>query len=347
MTIRARAIAMASVALACAACSLHNSQNALDASGPQSGRIAGLWWLMMPIASVVWVIVVAILLWGAARKRSPREAAETHAGSEVLARNESRERRMTRIIAGGVIATVLTLFLVLVADFRVGQALTMPPSKKAVPIKVVGHQFWWEVQYPDSIPNRTVITANEVHIPVGTPVVMELRSLDVIHSIWVPNLTGKKDLLPGYTRSLWFRADTPGVYRGQCAEFCGLEHAKMQMLVIAQPQNDFDAWLAAQRDTAKTPSDSLAQRGKKVFEGTTCVMCHTISGTTAAATLGPDLTHVGSRQTIAAGTLRNTDASLYSWISDPQRIKPGVLMPANKLSPRDMQALVAYLRQLK
>lgn len=343
----ARGISVTCVSLACAACPLHNAQNALDVSGPQSARIAGLWWLMLPIAVVVWVIVVAVLMWGAARRRESREVVETRGGSEVLARNELRDQRFTRIVAGAVIVTAVTLFLVLVADFRVGQALTMPPSAEAVPIRIVGHQFWWEVQYPDSIAHNTVITANEVHIPAGRPVLMELTSRDVIHSIWVPSLTGKKDLMPGYTRSLWFRADTPGVYRGQCAEFCGLEHAKMGMLVIAQTQKDFDAWLTAQRDTATAPSDSLAQRGKAVFEGTTCAMCHTISGTTAGATTGPDLTHVGSRQTIAAGTLRNTDANLYSWITDPQRIKPGVLMPATKLSPRDMQALVAYLRQLK
>jgi len=342
-----REIAIVCAVLACAACSLHNAQNALDAAGPQSGRIAGLWWLMLPIAAVVWVIVVSVMLWGAARKRRPREAVETRAGSDVLARDDVRDRRMIRIVAGATIVTALILFLMLVADFRVGQALTMPPSTKAVPIKIVGHQYWWEVQYPDSIPNRTVITANEVHIPVGTPVVMELSSLDVIHSFWVPNLTGKKDLLPGYTRSLWFRADTPGVYRGQCAEFCGLEHAKMGMLLIAQTQQDFDAWLTGQRDTATTPSDSLAQHGKTVFLGTTCVMCHAISGTSAGATAGPDLTHLASRQTIAAGTLRNTDANLYAWISDPQRIKPGVLMPATKLDPREMHALVAYLRHLK
>jgi cytochrome c oxidase subunit II len=342
-----RRIATAFAALACAACSLHNTQNALDPSGPQAARIAGLWWLMLPIAAVVWVIVVAVLLWGAARRRGVRETIETRAGSDVLARNDARDRRITRIVAGAVIVTAVTLFLMLVADFRVGQALTMPPSTKVVPIKLVGHQFWWEVQYPDSIPNKSVTTANEVHIPVGTPVVMELRSFDVIHSMWVPSLTGKKDLMPGYTRSLWFRADTPGVYRGQCAEFCGLEHAKMGMLVIAQTRKDFDAWLTAQRDTATPPTDSLAQRGKTVFEGTTCVMCHAISGTVAGATTGPDLTHLASRRTIAAGTLQNTDAGLYAWISDPQRIKPGVLMPATKLSPRDMQALVAYLRQLK
>ena len=342
-----RAIAMGSAAFACAACSLHNTQNALDASGPQSGRIAGLWWLMLPIAAVVWVIVVAVMLWGAARKRSPREGMETRGGSEVVVRDEVRDRRMTRLVAAGVIVTVVILFLMLVADFRVGQALTMAPAAKVVPIKVVGHQFWWEVQYPDSVPNNTVITANEIHIPVGTPVVMELSSLDVIHSFWVPSLTGKKDLLPGYTRSLWFRADTPGVYRGQCAEFCGLEHAKMGVLVIAQKQQDFDAWRAAQLDSATTPSDSLAQHGKSVFLGTTCVMCHSISGTSAGATTGPDLTHLASRRMIAANTLPNTDANLYAWISDPQRIKPGVLMPATKLNPRDMQALVAYLRHLK
>jgi len=342
-----REIAIVCAVLACAACSLHNAQNALDAAGPQAGRIAGLWWLMLPIASVVWVIVVAVMLWGASRRRSPREAVESRGGSDVLVRDDARDRRMTRVVAAGVIVTALTLFLMLIADFRVGQALTMAPATKAVPIKIVGHQFWWEVQYPDSIPNKTVITANEIHIPVGTPVVMELSSLDVIHSFWVPSLTGKKDLLPGYTRSLWFRADTPGVYRGQCAEFCGLEHAKMGILVIAQKQQDFDAWREQQLDTAATPSDSLAQHGKSVFLGTTCVMCHTIGGTVAGATTGPDLTHIASRQTIAAGTLRNTDANLYAWISDPQRIKPGVLMPATKLDPRDMQALVAYLRHLK
>jgi cytochrome c oxidase subunit 2 len=326
---------------------MHNAQNALDASGPQSARLASLWWLMLPIASIVWVLVVAVLLWGATRRRPPREGLEVRGGSDVMVRDPARDRRLVRVVAGAVIATVLTLFLVLVADFRVGEALTMPPTRNVVPIKIVGHQYWWEVQYPDSVPQNTVITANEVHIPVGKPVVVELEARDVIHSFWVPNLTGKKDLLPGYTRSLWFRADTPGVYRGQCAEYCGLEHAKMGMLVIAQPQREFDAWIASQRDTAKTPTDSLALRGKTVFEGTTCVMCHAVSGTTAAATTGPDLTHVASRRTIAAGTLSNTDGNLQSWISDPQRIKPGTLMPATKLSPRDLQALVAYLRHLQ
>ena len=347
MTRSTRAFTVVSCVLACAGCSLHNGQNALDVAGPQAAHIAGLWWLMLPIGAVVFVLVVTVMLVGAGRKRGAEGGLETRGGSAVLPRDEAGDRRMRAVTIAAVAATVVTLFVVLVSDFRVGQALTMPPATKAVPIKVVGHQYWWEVQYPDSIAQNTVITANEIHIPVGKPIVMELASRDVIHSIWVPSVAGKKDLLPGYTRSLWFRADTPGVYRGQCAEFCGLEHAKMGLLVIAETQEHFDAWITAQRSAAAPPSDSIAQRGKHVFEGTTCVMCHAISGTTAGATTGPDLTHIASRHTIAAGTLPNTEANLYSWISDPQRIKPGTLMPATKLDSRDMQALVAYLRQLK
>lgn len=343
----ARALASALGVLVCGACSLHNGQNALDVSGPQAARIAGLWWLMLAIGAVVWVLVVTVMLVGAGRKRGAEDGLVTRGGSAVLPGDDASDRRMRAVIVAAVAATVVTLFVVLVSDFRVGQAMTMPPATKAVPIKVVGHQYWWEVQYPDSIAQNTVITANELHIPVGTPVVVELASRDVIHSFWVPSLVGKKDLLPGYTRSLWFRADTPGVYRGQCAEFCGLEHAKMGLLVIAESQAHFDTWIAVQRSTAASPSDSIAQRGKIVFERTTCAMCHAVSGTIAGATTGPDLTHLASRQTIAAGTLANTDANLYSWISDPQRIKPGTLMPATKLDSRDMQALVAYLRQLR
>jgi cytochrome c oxidase subunit 2 len=345
MTQIARTLTRAAWVLACAGCGLHNAQNALDAAGPQSARIAGLWWLMLPIATVVWVLVVSVMLVGAARGRGV--ARERSDGRPLLEADEAQNRRFAIVIGVAVAATVVTLFVVLVSDFKVGQALTMPPATTAVPIKVVGHQYWWEVTYPDSIPQNTVVTANEVHIPVGTPVVMELASRDVIHSIWVPQLAGKKDLLPGYTRSLWFRADTPGVYRGQCAEFCGLQHAKMGMLVIAEPQERYDAWVKAQRGPGSEPGDSLAQRGKSVFMGTTCTMCHAIGGTSAGALTGPDLTHVGSRQTIAAGTLANTDGNLMAWITDPQRIKPGTLMPATKLDPRDLKALVAYLRQLK
>jgi cytochrome c oxidase subunit 2 len=343
----ARAGARTALVLLGTGCGLHNAQNALDVSGPQSGRIAGLWWLMLPIGVVVWALVVAVLLWGVARARMSASHATSARRPEVDETRNAADKRITRVVIAAVAATVVTLFLVLIADFRVGAALIMPPATKAVPIQIVGHQYWWEIHYLDSIPQNMVTTANELHIPVGKPVVMELAARDVIHSIWVPSLAGKKDLLPGYTRSLWFRADTAGVYRGQCAEFCGLEHAKMAMLVIAESQDRYDAWIKAQRAQAPEPADAMAQRGKTVFMRTTCAMCHSISGTSAGAQTGPDLTHLASRQTIAAGTLANTDGNLMAWISDPQGIKPGVLMPATKLDPGDLKALVAYLRQLK
>jgi cytochrome c oxidase subunit 2 len=337
---RTRATAMAGALLACSGCSLHNAQNALDVSGPQASSIAGLWWLMLPIGAVVWVLVVSVMLMGITRTRSGP-------ATETIARDDVRERKLARVVIGAVAVTVVTLFLVLMSDFRVGQALTLPPATKVVPIKIIGHQYWWEIQYPDSIAQNIVVTANELHIPAGKEIVLELASRDVIHSFWVPSLAGKKDLLPGYTRSLWFRADTAGVYRGQCAEFCGLEHAKMGLLVIAESQERYDAWIKAQRAPGAEPTDSLAARGKTVFLGTSCAMCHSIGGTTAGAQLGPDLTHIGSRRTIAAGTLANTEGNLLSWIADPQQIKPGTIMPATKLNPSDMKALVAYLRQLR
>jgi cytochrome c oxidase subunit 2 len=301
---------------------------------------------MLVIAVAVWGLVVTVLLWGAARDRKEPRFERGDVMGEVIRSDARTEHRLARTVIGAVAATVVILFVVLVADFRVGQALTVP-NTRVVPIQVIGHQYWWEIWYPDSVSHNTVVTANEMHVPVGRPVVLTLQSRDVIHSFWVPRLAGKKDLLPGYTRSLWFRADTPGVYGGQCAEFCGYEHAKMGMLVIAEPQAKYDAWIAAQQSAASVPRDSVAQRGKIVFEGSTCVMCHAISGTVAGATTGPDLTHLASRRTIAAATIANTEANLYAWISDPQRIKPGTLMPATKLDPRDLQALVAYLRQLR
>jgi cytochrome c oxidase subunit 2 len=214
-------------------------------------------------------------------------------------------------------------------------------------VRVTGHQWWWEVEYRDSSPQDWAFTANEIHVPVGRPVVFELRANDVIHSFWVPNLGVKRDMIPGDENSVWFQADTAGVYRGQCAEFCGHQHAKMAFQIVAEPPERFAAWLERQRDTARTPADSVAARGQEVFLGSTCVMCHTVSGTPAGSRIGPNLTHLAGRRTIAAGSLPNTRGNLAGWIVDPQRIKPGVRMPPNALAPDDLQALLAYLESLK
>jgi cytochrome c oxidase subunit 2 len=237
--------------------------------------------------------------------------------------------------------------VLLAADVFTSRALARLPLKDAVNIELIGHQWWWEARYHDEDPSREFTTANELHIPVGRPVVVTLRSNDVIHSLWIPNLQGKKDLIPGRTATLRLRADRAGTYRGQCAEFCGLEHALMALLVEAEPGERYEAWAAQQRRPAAAPADALARRGQEVFLGKSCVMCHTVTGTTANARLGPDLTHLASRRTIASGMFPNNRGHLAGWILDPQSLKPGVNMPANSLPPDDLQALLAYLETLK
>lgn len=308
-----------------------------DPAGPHAVMLDRLGDLMYGISAAVFVLVVAALLTAALRRRRPEE----NPG------DPARARRMMLAVAGSAAATGTVLLVFLFANYATGRRLTAPPAEEALQIRVTGHQWWWEVEYRDSIPSNWARTANEIHVPVGRPVVLELRSPDVIHSLWLPNLGVKRDLIPGEETSIWFRADTAGVYRGQCAEFCGHQHAKMALLVVAEPPERFAAWLALQRDTARTPADSVTRRGQEIFLATTCVMCHTIQGTPAGSRVGPDLTHLAGRRTIAAGTLPNTRGNLAGWIVDPQRIKPGVRMPPNEITPDDLQALLAYLESLE
>jgi cytochrome c oxidase subunit 2 len=174
-----------------------------------------------------------------------------------------------------------------------------------------------------------------------------LQSADVIHSFWVPNLHGKRDLIPNHATEIWLQADKPGTYNGQCAEFCGYEHAKMRLTVTAEKPAEFEAWLFAARQIPPEPSTEILKRGKQVFLSSQCVMCHTITGTRAGGRLGPDLTHVGSRRTLAAGSLPNMPGHLAGWIIDPQQIKPGARMPQNNIKPQDLRALLEYLESLK
>jgi cytochrome c oxidase subunit II len=212
---------------------------------------------------------------------------------------------------------------------------------------VTGHQFWWEVEYDDPDVSRRLRTANEIHIPVGRPVQLDLASRDVIHSFWVPAITGKKDLIPGYRNTEVLLADKPDLYIGQCAEFCGLQHAKMNLQVYAEPPEKFKQWWDSQLQSAPEPANDLERRGRDVFTQSSCVLCHSIQGTPAGATIGPDLTHLASRKTIAAGSLPNTPGNLASWIRSPQTIKPGAQMPATALPPDDLAALTQYLTSLR
>ena len=316
---------------------VQQAHTTLNPASPQVRLVDRLGNTMFVTAALVCLLVFGTLLWAAFRRRNTAEPL-------VDAR---RERPMKSVVLLATGVTTAILFVFLIFDFSVGRTITTNPGNRALQIRVTGHQWWWEVQYRDSLPQNGVTTANEIHIPVGRPVVFELRSTDVIHSFWPPNLSPKRDQIPGDENSLWFQADRPGVYRGVCAEFCGHQHAKMGFLVVAEPPGEFTGWLARQRDTATTPTDSLAQRGREVFLASSCVMCHAISGTPAGSRIGPDLTHLASRRTLAAGTLPNTRGYLTAWIVDPQAIKPGVKMPPNQLSGPDLVALVAYLETLK
>jgi cytochrome c oxidase subunit 2 len=235
----------------------------------------------------------------------------------------------------------------LTASVGTDRALAHFALKDALHIEVTAHQWWWSARYDDKEAGNMFSVANELHVPVGRPVIMTLHSDDVIHSLWLPNLTGKKDLIPGRTATLTLQADQPGTYRGQCAEFCGAQHAWMALLVTADAPDAYEAWASKQREPAATPADPLATRGQQVFLGATCVMCHAIGGTEAGAQHAPDLTHLASRQTIAAGALPNDPAHLAAWISNPSAHKPGVNMPGHVFAPDDLNALVAYLGSLR
>jgi cytochrome c oxidase subunit 2 len=317
-------------------------QDALRPAGVQADHIGSLWNLTLGLCTLVFVVVLAACLY--AVWRAPRAGAGTAPDLSSLGGPERRTWRTIKWATGAATAGLLVL---LVGDVLTSRALARLPLQDAVNIELVGHQWWWEARYRDADPSRDFTTANELHIPVGRPVIVTLRSSDVIHSLWIPNLQGKKDLIPGRTASLRLRADRAGTYRGQCAEFCGLEHAMMALLVEAEPNERYEAWAAQQRQPAAPPADPVAQRGHDVFLARSCVMCHTIAGTTANAHLGPDLTHLASRRTIAAGMFPNNRGHLAGWIADPQSLKPGVNMPANALAPDDLQALLAYLETLK
>ena len=246
------------------------------------------------------------------------------------------------IVVGGVVVSGAVLLAVFILSLHEMAALATPPTSPAADIQVIGHLWWWEARYPNG-----AVTANEIHIPVGRAVEVDLTTADVIHSFWVPQLQVKLDQIPGRTNRIWLQADSAGRYRGQCSQFCGLQHAHMVFWVVAEEPAAYQQWVDAQAQPAAAPIEAAATRGKSVFDTTTCVGCHAIRGTTAQGGVGPDLTHLMGRQTIAAGTVPNTPDQLAAWITDPQGIKPGVIMPPTALSPGDLADLVAYLQSLQ
>ena len=314
----------------------------LAPAGPQAAALSHLWWLTLMVCVLVFVPVLAALAY--AVWRAPRGTKGTAPDLTLIDRSEPRLRRWVTV--GVAVSTVLLLGL-LVASFFTDRALARLPLADAVHIELTAHQFWWDARYDDAEPSRIFTTANELHVPVGRPVVLTLRAADVIHSFWVPSLHGKKDLIPGRESTFAFRADRAGVYRGQCAEFCGYQHANMLLYVMADEPGDYQRWAEAQRRPAALPASDEARRGMDLVVGSTCAMCHTIAGTRAQGRHAPDLTHVASRSTIGAGILPNNAGTRAAWIINPQAIKPGVNMPPHAFSAQDLNAINAYLANLQ
>jgi cytochrome c oxidase subunit II len=306
------------------------SPSTLDPKGPGAARVAGLWWLLFWISAAVFIAVSLLVVVALARGRGNRDMLVRRGGGERL------------IVIGGVLIPAVVLTAVYGVGLRDMRALTIP-ARTDLTVEVIGHDWWWEVHYPE----HRIVSANEIHVPVGRPVRLVLTSRDVIHSFWVPQLTVKTDLIPGHTNTTWIQASKAGTYRGQCAEYCGLQHAKMAILVVADPPDTFARWLANEQQPATTAADPLAARGRLALERNSCAACHTVRGTAASGTLGPDLTHFGGRRTIGAGALPNTRGNLGGWIANSQTVKPGNKMPPQPLTPEELQALLAYLESLK
>ena len=310
-------------------------QNSLSPDSGPAHDIRTLWWWMLAIASVVFLGAVAMLLVGWVRRR--RE------GLPLLGNAERTTTSL--VVVFGMVIPIIVLSLVFVfGDIIVLRETDAPAAGTTrLTVRVIGHQWWWEVRYPGS----RAVTANEIHIPVGVPVRVSGTSADVIHSFWVPELNRKVDFEPGYQNALLLQADKTGRYRGQCAEFCGLQHAHMSFWVVADPPGRFRTWLAQQGTSAARSPGGSAGRGEQVFMAQACSSCHQIRGTEARGTVGSDLTHIASRSSLAALTIPNTARDLAAWISDPQHVKPGNKMPGLNLDKEQVADLVAYLRELR
>lgn len=312
-------------------------QSALDPAGPQATQLFRLWNVFLVVSVIVYVAVIALLFIAVMKARRRREP------------SIENERSLTIGVAIGAGITIATLLGLIVASVATGHDLGGPTARpmNSLEIAVTGHQWWWEIQYNDSEPDKSFKTANEIHIPTGEPVLLRLATRDVIHSLWIPNIHGKRDLIPGRVNKLWIQADRAGVYRAQCAEYCGMQHAHMALVVVAEDRAKFDAWKSHQQAPSNEPVTPQQIHGRDVFLSLPCANCHAITGIEAYASLGPDLTHLASRPTLAAGQLMNTKGNLAGWIANAGAIKPGTMMPPNEMSGEEMQDLLAYLENLK
>jgi cytochrome c oxidase subunit 2 len=306
-------------------------------SGMKASATLPLTWGVIAVSVVVMVVIAVLLAFAIWRRPGIARAGRMDVGPDTGG---------TNFLWIGVAVSTLALFATVVWTVQVLAEIAKPPSAPGLTIEVTAHQWWWQVRYLDPDARRVFTTANEIHIPTGMPVLFKLIGGDVIHSFWVPALAGKTDMIPGQTNELWLEADKPGIYRGQCSEYCGLEHAKMAFVVVAEAPGAFEAWRAHQMALDATPAGGILASGAAYF-GDKCGSCHAVRGSGAAGVLGPDLSHFATRQTIGAGIIANTPQNLAAWIDDPQGLKPGNLMQRPELSPEQRGQIVAYMETLR
>lgn len=329
------------VLIAALAAACGGSQNMLAPGGPAARRLADVGWLVLITFSAISVVMWLLILWLAVRRRGTLlEHAPWDAGGG-----------MRWVTIGGFTIPTLILAVFFVVTLQTMSAFPMGDNELHAPppmLRVIGHQWWWELQYVIGGETQRVVAANEIHIPAGQPVDIELQTADVIHSFWVPELHGKVDLLPGQRNRIRVQADRPQLFRGECAEFCGPQHANMILVVQADAPADFEQWLAHQRADAIVPATAATLHGQQLVQAQACGLCHTIRGGLVRGSVGPDLTHVGSRHRIAGNELDNTTANLAAWVTHAQSLKPSAKMPNLSVFTGDeLRDVVAYLQSLQ
>jgi cytochrome c oxidase subunit 2 len=318
------------------------NQTSLNPAGPGAAHIEHTFAVIFWITATVYLLVMGTLVISIWRSHHSLDTFP-----EPQQTTAADDRIATRAVAGAMGVTLALVFVMLISSFRTSRALGKMNNETALTIDVYGHQWWWEVQYPNEESDKIVETANEIHLPAGVPIRIHGTSRDVIHSFWAPNVQGKRDFLPGYETDVVMQVDQVGRWRGQCAEYCGEQHAHMSFYMVAEPKDEFEQWLNGQAQSAAPPDTPQTTHGQQVFLTHACVLCHTIRGTPARARVGPDLTHLASRSTIAAGMLPNNLGNLGGWIMNPQTLKPGCRMPPNQMSGSELQDLLAYLETLR
>jgi len=324
------------------ACSYQHYQSAIGNAGVEDHRFLILFAIFLVICAIMYVLVIAFLIAGILRRRHADDANVVETGRH----HQSNPLMRTGLIGWGAVVST-GLVALAIASFFTDRSMASAAANEKLSITVTGNQWWWDVQYNSSDPSKTLRTANELHVPVGLPTRIILHSNDVIHSFWLPSLAGKQDLIPGRETDVTIVPKKIGIYRGQCAEFCGAQHAHMAFVVNVDSYADFIKWWDRQLQPAQPPANPLAMAGYNYVNQHQCAMCHNIAGTPAGGRIGPDLTHLASRRTIAAGTLPMSTGNLYGWVADPQSAKPGSKMPTMDLEPNDLHAVVAYLETLK